>query len=317
MAIARLERRPMVRRTRTRSPEKPDQWLWNVDGVPALPYRLPELLKAVAGGCTILIPEGEAKVDLLRSWNVPATCCAGGAKKWRAEHAAFLRGASVVVLPDNDNVGRAHMHIIAASLQGIAASIRVLELPGSPAKGDIVDWVSAGSTQKALEELVAQAPDWQPPAATAQGTENEKAEARQQELLDTLARLPRGIEFARQRRKPARELGVPVAAIDAELEARCGEKAAVPLHAHWIVERWPEPVDGDALLRDLISRIRWHVVGAPENALAIALWIVLAWVHDEVATHSPILNINSAEPESGKSTTLGLISFLARRCVFG
>jgi hypothetical protein len=42
---------------------------------------------------------------------------------------------------------------------------------------------------------------------------------------------------------------------------------------------------------------------------------MLAWVHDAAATHSPILNINSAEPESGKSTALGLISFLAPRCV--
>jgi hypothetical protein len=42
---------------------------------------------------------------------------------------------------------------------------------------------------------------------------------------------------------------------------------------------------------------------------------MFAWVHDEVATHSPILNINSAEPESGKSTTLGLLSFLTPRCV--
>jgi hypothetical protein len=42
---------------------------------------------------------------------------------------------------------------------------------------------------------------------------------------------------------------------------------------------------------------------------------MLAWVHDEIATHSPILDITSAEPESGKSTTLGLISFLLHRCV--
>jgi hypothetical protein len=37
---------------------------------------------------------------------------------------------------------------------------------------------------------------------------------------------------------------------------------------------------------------------------------MMAWVHDAIATHSPILNITSAEPESGKSTTMGLIAFL-------
>jgi putative DNA primase/helicase len=187
-----------------------------------------------------------------------------------------------------------------------------------PPKGDIVDWASAGGTREALDELIARAPDWQPPEAkeiAAQGTEEAKAEARQQELLDTLAQLPRGIEFARQRKKVAREFGVSQAMIDAELEARRGEKAVVPLHDHWVVEPWPEPVDGDALLRDIIQRIQRHVVCSPQDALAIALWIVFAWVHDEVAAHSPILNISSAEPESGKSTTLGLVSFLAPRCV--
>jgi len=39
---------------------------------------------------------------------------------------------------------------------------------------------------------------------------------------------------------------------------------------------------------------------------------MFAWVHDEVAIHSPILNITSAEPESGKTTTVNLTSVLHR-----
>jgi len=69
------------------------------------------------------------------------------------------------------------------------------------------------------------------------------------------------------------------------------------------------------LIRDIIRKLQKHVVISFDNALAVALWIMLAWVHDEAATHSPILNVTSAEPESGKSTTLGVISFLLRRCV--
>jgi hypothetical protein len=42
---------------------------------------------------------------------------------------------------------------------------------------------------------------------------------------------------------------------------------------------------------------------------------MFSWVHEIVAVHSPILNINSAQPESGKSTALGLVSFLAPRCI--
>jgi DNA primase len=103
-------------RQRRPDPKQPGQWVWNVDGVRLVPYRLPELLEAVGNEQTILIVEGEAKVDLLRSWNVPATCCAEGAKKWRPEHSEHLRGADIVVLPDNDAAGREHAELVAASL---------------------------------------------------------------------------------------------------------------------------------------------------------------------------------------------------------
>jgi hypothetical protein len=66
-------------------PEHPGKYIYNADGVPAVPYKLPELLEAIAGNHPVLIVEGEAKADLLRSWNVAATCCVGGAKKWKAE----------------------------------------------------------------------------------------------------------------------------------------------------------------------------------------------------------------------------------------
>jgi DNA primase len=75
---------------------------------PVVPYQLPDLLKAVAAAQTICIAEGEKKVDLIRSFGFPATCCAGGANKWRPEHSASLQGADVVLLPDNDPVGRTH-----------------------------------------------------------------------------------------------------------------------------------------------------------------------------------------------------------------
>ena len=48
-----------------------------------MPYRLPELRKAVAANRTILVvEEGEQKVDRLRDLGFTATCNAGGARKW-------------------------------------------------------------------------------------------------------------------------------------------------------------------------------------------------------------------------------------------
>jgi putative DNA primase/helicase len=148
--------------------------------VPVVPYRLPELIEAVANGYFVVVVEGEAKVNLLlRSWNVPATCCAGGSKSWQHEHAQFLAGADVVILPDNDPAGRSYLEDVANSLQDVAASIRVLELPDLPPKGDIVDWHRAGGTVERLHELIeSEAKPWTP------STKDEDHEARAPEFSD-------------------------------------------------------------------------------------------------------------------------------------
>src|SRR5262249_11101064 len=78
---------------------------------------------------------------------------------------------------------------------------------------------------------------------------------------------------------------------------------------------WPEVADGDALIRDIIRKLQKHVVCSHECALTATLWVMLSWVHDEVAVHSPILVVTSAEPESGKTTLLGILSLLAPRAI--
>jgi DNA primase len=107
---------------------------------PVVPYGLPELQKALAANQTILIPEGEKKVERIRELGFPATCNAGGAKKWAPEHTAYLKGADVVLLPDSDPVGIEHVEAIAKTLSTVANRVRILNLPNLPPKGDIVDW---------------------------------------------------------------------------------------------------------------------------------------------------------------------------------
>jgi predicted P-loop ATPase len=152
-------------------PDRPGEWIYNVDGVPVVLFRLPEVIEAVANEHFVLIAEGERKADfLLASWNVPATTNAGGAGKWRDEHSEFLRGAHVILLPDNDERGRGHVEAVAASLHGIAASIRVLELPDLPPKGDIIDFSRAGGTVERLHELIERdAKPWTPKTPSTKG----------------------------------------------------------------------------------------------------------------------------------------------------
>jgi putative DNA primase/helicase len=87
----------------------------------------------------------------------------------------------------------------------------------------------------------------------------------------------------------------------------------VPLHGHWVVEPWEAEVGGDALLHDIIARFRRHVVFERYQSIAVALWTLMAWVHEEAATHSPILLATSAEANSGKTTLINLVGFLVPR----
>jgi len=65
-----------------------------------------------------------------------------------------LSGADVVILPDNDQHGRSHLDAVAASLKEVGARVRVLDLPGLPPKGDVVDWAEAGGTAEQLRDLI-------------------------------------------------------------------------------------------------------------------------------------------------------------------
>jgi len=137
-------------------------WIWDTKGTRRPPYKLPELLEAIAAQRIVAIHEGEKDVDASWALNIPATCNAGGAKKWTAEHSSYLKGADVVVLPDNDAPGREHAELVAHSLVGIASRIRVLTLPGLPEKGDFSDWVASGGTAAEFWSLVERAEDWRP-----------------------------------------------------------------------------------------------------------------------------------------------------------
>ena len=69
----------------------------------------------------------------------------------------------MVILPDNDKPGRDHAEAVARSLVGIAASVKILALPGLVDKQDVSDWLDAGHTVEELEQLADAAPDYGPP----------------------------------------------------------------------------------------------------------------------------------------------------------
>ena len=62
-----------------------------------------------------------------------------------------------MVLPDEDEAGRAHASAVLASLREEGVEAALLALPGLPPKGDAVEWFQAGGTAAALEALAHQA----------------------------------------------------------------------------------------------------------------------------------------------------------------
>jgi putative DNA primase/helicase len=151
-----------------RKPDGRGGWDYKLNGTRRVLYALPELLQSHRQA-TVFISEGEKDADRLRALGLVATTNPQGAGKWRADYAESLRGRDVVILPDNDQPGRAHAQTVARSLQGVAASIKVLELPGLPEKGDVSDWLDAGGQVETLCAMVDDLPEWMPgvpPAAT-------------------------------------------------------------------------------------------------------------------------------------------------------
>src|SRR6266536_710832 len=198
-----------------RRPNGHGDWIWSLDDKKTkyftrrVPFRLPQLIEAVQHGTTIFLPEGEKDVLTMMRLGYAATCNPGGANKWRPEYSEHLRGADVVLMPDNDEVGWKHVNVVGEFLTGIVRRIRILIVPGHK---DISDWVAAGGTRQQLDKLIEDAPLWLSPAEAILGDgigdskDKAAAEKLEDELLASLARERPGIERARRRKRLAKQL---------------------------------------------------------------------------------------------------------------
>lgn len=145
---------------RQRRPDGAGGWIWNLDGVQKVPYRLDGVVRAVQSGESVYIVEGEKDADALARLGFTATTNPGGAGSWQEGFAGYFRGARVIIIPDNDEPGRAHAGEVAQNLAPVAESVRIVELPGLASKGDVSDWLAAGHTSDELRQLAESAPEW-------------------------------------------------------------------------------------------------------------------------------------------------------------
>ena len=148
---------------RLRRPDGKSGWIWNMKGIETIPYRLPEVMKAHE----VLVLEGEKDCDTAAGLRMCGTTNPGGAGKWRPEYSEYLRGKDVILIPDNDKPGREHMAQVAAAIQDVVVSLKWIELPHLPEKGDLTDWADRiGDCEEAtmqLAEMIDRADQYVPP----------------------------------------------------------------------------------------------------------------------------------------------------------
>ena len=142
-----------------RRPDRKGGWIWNLNGVRRVLYKLPELIRAPD---PVFIVEGEKDVDNLWKWGLTATTCPMGAGKWREEYNKYLKGREVILIPDNHKEGWEHAEKIGIQLSGEAKGIKWLELPGLKMKEDVSDWKQRGGIKEEFLNLAKHAPQYDP-----------------------------------------------------------------------------------------------------------------------------------------------------------
>ena len=157
---------------------------WIMGGMPEPRplYGLPTL----AGAQCVYVVEGERCVDAARGIGLIATTSPHGAKSGDKADWQPLAGKDVPILIDNDAAGRNYGDTVATILAKLdpPATPRIVELPGLPPGGDIVDWIAAhgdaaepDSMKAEIEAIIAAAPEWTAPAADSTSTAKVKSTA--------------------------------------------------------------------------------------------------------------------------------------------
>lgn len=159
-----------------RHPDGKGGWEYNRKGVPHSLY--------VAGDLSgvVCVCVGEKDCDSLHKLGYDAVTGEDGAGpgKWRKEYTEQLKGLSVVIFQDNDQVGRDYAQETAVALSKVCPLVKVLDLArmwsSIPEHGDVSDLIAHFGPEKAVEMITAlidQTLQWTP----APDTKGRKAKA--------------------------------------------------------------------------------------------------------------------------------------------
>lgn len=136
---------------RQRRPDGKGGWIWNMEGVERVLYRLDEVQNPTKP--FVWIVEGEKDVETLRTIGIVATTNVGGAGKWLDGYGPFLAGKEIVLCGDNNEVGKKHMATVMEKIELHAKSIRKVDLPAQFV--DVSDFAAAFNSREKFAEALA------------------------------------------------------------------------------------------------------------------------------------------------------------------
>jgi RecA-family ATPase len=147
---------------RQRQPDGRGGWIWKL-GDRRVPYRWPELIKYP--DATVIVTEGEKDADNVAALDLCASTVASG--KWTDDCINALAGRHCWILQDIDPNGAGEAKALNAAklLQPVAASVKIVKLPGLTGERhskDVSDWLDVGHTKAELEDVCCATPDWEP-----------------------------------------------------------------------------------------------------------------------------------------------------------
>jgi putative DNA primase/helicase len=112
-------------------------------------------LNTLAAADEVFIVNGEKAADRgAAELGIVTTCSPDGEGKWCAEYTKPLVGKRIRIVVDRDEKGETHGKVVSEALAPHVAEVKIIRLPGVPAKGDLWDWIEAGGTAEQMRSLV-------------------------------------------------------------------------------------------------------------------------------------------------------------------
>ncbi len=152
---------------RQRRPDGRGGWVYSLGDVERMLYRLPDVL----GADVVFFCEGEKPADAVNReleaaglfGEYVATTTSQGAGNSHKTDLSPLEAKTVCALPDNDDPGAKCALSVLETCRATAGAVKLVELPGLPAKGDADDFFAAGGDVETLLAIFQNSPAWKPP----------------------------------------------------------------------------------------------------------------------------------------------------------